>query len=431
MYVLRILLAVALIPLFSPRAPAQDAAGPKPIPGTRPEAKQALEKLKSRTPRLPLPPLTAEEEQAASAGSLGIVNNARMRKLYLPAELQAANTSRQPDPAQTLDPAFTIELFWIASRVNNCHYCLGHQEVKLTAAGVAESRIAALDCDWSQFTPADRAAFTLARKLTLQPDQISDADFHAVQKHFTPAQVLEMVMLVARYNATNRWTDALGIPQEGHRDFLTETPEAYQAAPSVVAITSADKRLPLLSREETEAQLAKCRERRPRLPLVEDAAAREVLPAEHFSADMPQWARLLATFPVAGKALATNYRLAETRGTLPAELKAEIAWVAARHDRAWYALDRAAARLAALGYSNDQMFALDDAAEKPDTGREHALALSRKLTRTPHQIDDADIAVLRASFSDSQVAEIVYLTTQAAFFNRLTEAANLPLEPRS
>ena len=62
-------LAVALI---ASAANAQDVA-PKPIPATRPEAKQALEKLKLREARLPLPPPTEEElarrTEAPPAGS--------------------------------------------------------------------------------------------------------------------------------------------------------------------------------------------------------------------------------------------------------------------------------------------------------------------------------------------------------------------------
>lgn len=43
------------------------------------------------------------------------------------------------------------------------------------------------------------------------------------------------------------------------------------------------------------------------------------------------------------------------------------------------------------------------------------------------QITDVDFAAMRKRFSDKEVAEILYQTTQAAFFDRLTEAANLQL----
>jgi len=43
-------------------------------------------------------------------------------------------------------------------------------------------------------------------------------------------------------------------------------------------------------------------------------------------------------------------------------------------------------------------------------------------------ITDDDFTRMRKLFSDKLVAEIVYQSTQAAFFDRLTEAAGLRLE---
>jgi len=111
-----ILLAVLWVGVFSSGMPnllaEEPAASPKPIPQTRPEAKEALEALKRRSPRLPLPPPTAEElqraaerssqrsggksERGASGLGGGIVNNGRMRSLYLPAELLAAALREVP-----------------------------------------------------------------------------------------------------------------------------------------------------------------------------------------------------------------------------------------------------------------------------------------------------------------------------------------------
>ncbi len=180
MFIKRLTIVCLLFAIAS-MATAQDAQ-PKPIPKTRPEMKAALEKLKSRTPRLPMPPVTEEEKERAAANATsslggGIVNNARMRNLYLPEELRTGGFSRQKDPVMTLDNTLAVELFWIASRVNNCHYCLGHQEVKLKSAGVSDDTLAALDCKWEQFTPRERAAFAFARKLTYEPQNINDSDY--------------------------------------------------------------------------------------------------------------------------------------------------------------------------------------------------------------------------------------------------------------
>ena len=86
----------------------------------------------------------------------------------------------EPDPNMTLDYAFKAMLFWVVSRSNNCVYCMGHNEKQLATFGVAEDRIAALDGDWSGFTLAERAALALARKLTVAPHTLTEADIDQV-----------------------------------------------------------------------------------------------------------------------------------------------------------------------------------------------------------------------------------------------------------
>lgn len=419
-----------------------DPARPKPVPATRDEMKGALDRLKSRQPRLPLPPPTPEEEAQAKQNTAarglggGLVNNARMRNRYLPEELRTAGFSRDPDPVMQLKAPFITELFWIASRVNNCHYCLGHQESKLAADGLTEDQVAALDGDWSDQSPARQAAFAFTRKLTYEPHRITDSDLAALAQHYPGLQPLEIVYLVARYNATNRWTDSLGIPQEGHREYLTPTAAAIQKRPSGVAPLPPSKvsavavdapRPELEPRSEVERRLTEARSRQPRFPLLSEAEVRQVktdLPP----GPVPAYIRLLAHFPKTGVGAIQSQLNLEQFGKLSPLLKARIAWVAARHDHAWYPLDHARAQLRALKQTDDQIFALDTLAGDLSEGDKLALQLTRKLTVTPQWITDEDIAGLRKHFPDAEVAEIVYRITQAAQFNRLTEAANLPCD---
>ncbi len=181
---------------------------------------EALDRLKHRQPRLPMPPADAAAPVAApTAGnglpSLGVVNNGRMRAFYLPAELQQPRMGQGTPGGQPatgdLSYAFTTELFWIVSRVNNCHYCLGHQEAKLHQAGVTEPELLALDTDWTTFPAKQQAAFAFTRKLTFEPFAITDQDVESLRKHFSDEQILAITFLVGRYNSTNRWTDSLGI----------------------------------------------------------------------------------------------------------------------------------------------------------------------------------------------------------------------------
>ena len=114
---------------------------PLPVPLTRPEMKQALEDLKDRTPRIPLPELT--EADRAELGDRADSYETRLRYHYTPRnpERDATRTTggqggtgqagggqggggrnREQDPNMTLSYGFKVQLFWIVSRTNNCLY---------------------------------------------------------------------------------------------------------------------------------------------------------------------------------------------------------------------------------------------------------------------------------------------------------------------
>ncbi len=112
-------------------AAADSVDAPFPVPLTRPVMKQALEDLKGRTPRIPLPELTEADRE--KLGERGSSYESRLRYHYMPSsEGQGLGGSgrgtggggfgRSNDPDLTLDSAFTVELFWLVSRTNNCLY---------------------------------------------------------------------------------------------------------------------------------------------------------------------------------------------------------------------------------------------------------------------------------------------------------------------
>lgn len=431
------------------------AEEPPPVPVTREAMKQVLEQSKKATPRLPLPPV---EPDANGSGNRPLVNNGRMRQYYLPPELRGSDFFRGADPAMTLSSTFKTELFWIVSRANNCIYCLGHQEIKLASAGLSDDQVAALDLDWSRFSRAEQQAFAFTRQLTLEPHTMTAEPVAQLKQHFSDLQVLEIIFTVANNNATNRWTGALAIPQEEDpaallravgqnakgtpfSTFLTPTSgdfagKASKVAPlaqvppqQATAPACPPPRPPSPSREAIEAALAACRKRSPRLDLLEEEKARQLLGPDWPKGPLPHYVRLLAHFPRAGTARALSLKAAAEKGSLSPRLKAQIAWIAAREDRAWYALGHAKARLQGLGLSDEDIYAVDSDAAQASPAERSAFVLIRKLTVSPSLVTDSDVAELRKHYADRDVAELIYHVCNAAFFNRLTEAAGLPLEP--
>jgi alkylhydroperoxidase family enzyme len=140
---------------------------------------------------------------------------------------------------------------------------------------------------------------------------------------------------------------------------------------------------------------------------------------------LPRHAQLLAHFPETGKMWMAYLAAAEEKGELDPRRRAKIAWIAARHDHAWYAQVLARKRLRQLDYSDEQIFALDQF-DQFDPSVASVLKLTWRLTVRPWEITDADIAAVRQHYSPQETAEIVHHIALAAFFNRLTEAAQLP-----
>jgi alkylhydroperoxidase family enzyme len=323
-----------------------------------------------------------------------------------------------------------------------------------------EEKIAALDGDWSEFTPRERVAFALARKLTYEPHRITDADIDQLRKHYTDLQILEMVVSVSGNNQTNRWKEGVGVPQSKDgsgflrsaekpapsdrplpiKSFLTPTPDEYKSKVSRVAPIQTDdkigqptrltvcRRPPLESRAEVEKALETCRTRAPRLPLVDEARARELLPKDWPQGPLPQYVRLLANFPREGKSRIVGLRAADEKGDLSPRLKAQVSWIIARQDRAWYAAGQARQRLRDLGLSDDEVYRLDGSWAGYTPAERALFTVARKLAASPMVLTDDDVAEALKQTGPREVVQLISYTTGRAFFDRVTEAAGLRME---
>ena len=459
----------------------QDSSvGARPTPLTRPELKQLIEDVKVRVPRIPLPMLTEHDKE--KLGDQVDSYESRVKHHYLngiepiravpsPSSIntrggQPASLSREQDPTFTLDNAFKIELFWIVSRVNNCQYCIGHQETKLLGAGRTEDQIAALDGDWSEFGAAEKLAFAFARKFTHEPNSISDADVSGLKEHFADNQILEMIFSMSGNNSINRWKEAIGVPQRKEEggysrvatvgpdglpavvdsklprgSYLTPTSSVFEKKVSKVAVFSLNEttgvsscatisnRPPLESQEFVISKLLECKARKSRLSLVDEAKARNDIPGcASLGGALPNWVRLIANFPKAGASRFESIRAAEEKGDISPLLKAQISWILARQDRAWYALGLAQAQLQRLGQTETQIWALDGDWSNFAPRDRAIFQVAKHLGTSPVVLSDAEVKeALDLAGPRDVVQSISYITSRASF-NRLTEAAGLPLD---
>jgi hypothetical protein len=263
---------------------------------------------------------------------------------------------------------------------------------------------------------------------------------------------------MAGNNSINRWKEGVGVPQSesgggfGPRaegaasadapprahSYLTPTSQAFQKTTTKVAAVVFDNsgnptrlticnRPALESRSDVEKALDACRTRTPRLPLADEDATRSQLP-EGWKGPVPQWARLLANFPNSAKGRISSTISGDTRGDLSPVLKAQVSWIIARQDRAWYAVGLAKKRLLELGQSEGQIYKLDgDWTEF--TATERALfTVAQKLAASPVVLTDEDVDAAVKLAGPRDVVQLISYTTTRASFDRITEAAGLQLE---
>ena len=378
-----------------------------------------LENSKRHKPRLPLPEPTAKDRETAKTGSLGLVNNGLMRRYYLPAEWSTAAFPRGSQQSGLVDYAFKTELFWIISRLNNCAYCLGHQEAKLAAAGRTEEQIAALDGDWADADVATKAARTLAVLKTKSPDKpVPAAVWRDLATKFSPEQQGEILLTIGNYNAMNRWTGPLNIPQEEHRDYESKLkPEKTSLKSKVI---DASGKAPWSGRKladfDSFIKLTQNPAAWPRFAFESDAAATPV----------PAWRKLIQMQGSSGQARLKSWEgatsLEQAEGVaVPALLRGQILWYCARLDNAQHAAAEAREMLLKLGQSDADLRRLEEGLEESKLGDKttRVLALARLITLNPAWVGDADVQAVRELWGDRATAQIVELACIAAAVDRL------------
>jgi hypothetical protein len=224
------------------------------------------------------------------------------------------------------------------------------------------------------------------------------------------------------------------------RSFLTPTPAQYKNKLTQVAPLEKDAktgepdrlavcRRPVLeSRAEVEKALEACRRRTPRLPLVAEDEARTLLPDDWPKGPLPQWVRLLANFPRDGKNRIVGLRAADEKGDLKPLLKAQVSWIIARQDRAWYAVGEARRRLQEQGWTDEQIFKLDGDWTEFTPAERALFTVARKLAASPMVLTDEDVERALKAAGTRAVVQLISYTTGRAFFDRVTEVAGLRLE---
>jgi alkylhydroperoxidase family enzyme len=437
---LSVQLALCLIPATlaqstlaqSTAEPSTVSDRPKIIPNTRSETKQALNRLKQREPRLPVPAEVPPNAPAASPSTPGSqtsnVINGRARRFYLP-EAWLKSERLGSESKAYLPYELKTQCFWVVSRGNNCHYCLGHQEHKLKLAGFDDDQIGSLDRDWQRLEPRTRKALELARKMTLLPFAMSDRDIATLRADYSESEMVELVYTISRFNSMNRWTDSVGLSQDDVMkgeavDFESATEDRWNQGESLASPDASIIRPAAWSLAEIQLRIEAARSRTARVALPSTDVARDKLELPEGS-QVNDWHRALADLATTGPDMVKAWTTMLDDQELDPNLKGAILWTTGRNNHAPVSLAMAKAHLTRLGWTEAKLEGLTSEPDTLDSEMALVVAFAEKLTTRPTQITDKDISGLRQSFSDRQVAHIIYVTSVANAMDRFTETLGL------
>ena len=186
-------------------------------------------------PRLePLSPATIPELGSlleSSQNRMGFVPNSQLIMARRPeilrgfAQLAAAING----PSSTIDPQLRNLISQMASRASGCGYCMAHTAHTAGRVGIpAEKEDALWEYETSPlFSEAERAALRVAQGAAQVPNAVTDDDFNALKRHYTEAQIVDIVAVIALFGFLNRYNDTMATelessPIEAGRRFLAE-----------------------------------------------------------------------------------------------------------------------------------------------------------------------------------------------------------------
>ena len=174
-------------------------------------------------PRLaPLPPEHSPELKEAFAAyekSLGFIPNSVLimqRKPRLVRALAQLTAALWADPEAEVDRGFKRLIAHVASRAAGCQYCMAHTAGGAMRFGINDAKLAAV---WEYrtsplYSEAERVALDFALAAASVPNDVTEALFGELKKHWTETQIVEIVAVIATFGFLNRWNDTFATPLE-------------------------------------------------------------------------------------------------------------------------------------------------------------------------------------------------------------------------
>jgi AhpD family alkylhydroperoxidase len=103
----------------------------------------------------------------------------------------------------------------VTSKLNECHYCVGHHSGPLMVEGLSRAAIDRLPAlDIPELDEIDRLVIEYSIAVTNNAQRIPERLFDRLRQHFTAAQIVELTLRIGLCGFFNRFNDALQIDDE-------------------------------------------------------------------------------------------------------------------------------------------------------------------------------------------------------------------------
>ena len=173
----------------------------------------------------PLPPETTPALKSHFdffLGTLGFTPNSVLTMQRKPRLVQAFAqlNAAVMDPSGEVDLGFRRLIGHVASHAAGCRYCEAHTLLGARNFGVSDAKLADIwvYADSPQYSPAERVALDFALAAAAQPNAVTDELFAQLQAHWSDAQIVEILGVVAMFGFLNRWNDTMATPLEAVPD---------------------------------------------------------------------------------------------------------------------------------------------------------------------------------------------------------------------
>jgi alkylhydroperoxidase family enzyme len=369
-------------------------------------------------------------------------------------ELDLAQRTKSP-----VDPKLRAAMRWVAAHANHCAYAEAYAIADARRAGLDAARLDALGVEghpgWSD---SDRAALDFARKMTLDSDSVTDAEFATLVTHFGEKRAASMVLLLAYANFQDRVLLCLGATIEPGGPLppidVAFDPATYERkttpppAPTNTTLTKPtgkdlvddDPEWAEMSYDLLQNRLEDQRRKPTRLRVPSWDEVSRNLPTGFIKGPSEiVWYRIVFGYaPELAVPFETYMRTAGVEASPKWDriFGSGLFWVTTRAMKCPYCMGHCEMNWEVAGLTKPEiaersrLLAGDDWSSFPPA-EQHAFAFARKLTREPASITDEELAQLKTDFGLDRALIVMLNASRYHYMTRISNGFQLTLERKN